>query len=90
MRWLLAKAKKNHNKNKIDADFLKRFGNRVRDLRLKKFDNVYDATGEDMPIKTRQHWQLIENGKKNINLVTLRNVAITLDVKIDVLLKVLE
>lgn len=82
--------KKNVIKNSSDKDFLIEFGNRVKEIRLKRFDNIYDATGEDMPIKTRQHWQLIENGKKNINLTTLKKIALTLDVKLEALLKDLD
>lgn len=90
LRWILAKTRKRQNKDKSDTHFLIKFGNRVRELRLKKFENIYDATGDDMPIKTRQHWQLIENGKKNINLTTLHKIAKTLEVKIEVLMKDLD
>lgn len=65
---------------------LKAFGNRVREIREKKKLSVYDVTGEDMAIKTRQHWQAIENGRKNINLTTAFKVARTLDLGIDDLL----
>jgi hypothetical protein len=49
--------------------------------------SVYDVTGEDMAIKSRQHWQSIENGVKNINLVTIFKIAQTLDVKAEDLIK---
>lgn len=69
-------------KKKIQSEIksLKAFGNRVRDLRLKSGQTVYDLTGEDMPIKSRQHWQAIENGRKNINLTTILKIARTLGV----------
>ena len=44
-----------------DKKLLKLFGNRVRQLRESKDISVYDLTGEDMPIRSRQHWQLIQN-----------------------------
>ena len=77
-------------KRQADRQFLVDFGNKVRELRIKTFDNIYDATGEDQPIKSRQHWQLIENGKKNINLTTLNKIAKTLGIKPEVLLKDLD
>ena len=51
-----------------DKAVLKRFGSKVREIRMKQGKSVYDLTGDDMPIKSRQHWQSIENGKRNINL----------------------
>lgn len=48
---------------------LKEFGGRVKRFREQQKKSVYDVTGDDMPIKTRQHWQMIENGKKNIQLL---------------------
>lgn len=57
---------------------LKRFGNRVRELRIESRKTVYDLTGDDMPIRSRQHWQAIENGQKNVNLTTILKIARTL------------
>ena len=59
---------------------LKFFGDRVRELRLKSSKTVYDLTGDDMPIRSRQHWQAIENGRKNVNLTTILKIARTLQV----------
>ncbi len=63
-----------------DQKALKRFGNRVREIREKKKLSVYDVTGEDLGIKSRQHWQKIENGQKNINLTTIIKIALILEV----------
>lgn len=64
----------------LDKKNLKAFGAVVRELREKKKLNVFDVTGDDMPIKSRQHWHRIEAGTKNINLSTIFKVAHTLDV----------
>lgn len=64
-----------------------RFGARVREIRTKKFESVYQVTGEDMPIKSRQHWQSIENGKKNLSLTTIFGIARTLDIELHELFK---
>lgn len=61
-----------------EAKDLKRFGNRVRELRIESGKTVYDLTGDDMPIRSRQHWQAIENGQKNVNLTTILKIARTL------------
>ena len=66
----------------MDKKNLKKFGDRIRQIREKKQLSVYDITGEDMPVKFRQHWQLIENGQKNINLTTLYKIAKTLGVQV--------
>jgi len=79
---IVIRKKANVKLGNLDKKILKTFGNRVRALRIKKDQSVYDLTGEDMPIKTRQHWQLIENGQKNINLTTVYKVARTLGVDI--------
>ncbi len=63
-----------------DKKILKKFGDRVREIREKKRLSVYDVTGEDLGIKSRQHWQRIENGQKNINLTTIIKVARILEV----------
>jgi transcriptional regulator with XRE-family HTH domain len=63
------------------------FGQKVREIRDKKKLSVYDVTGDDMPIRSRQHWQAIESGEKNINLMTLFRIAETLEVKPEELIK---
>lgn len=68
--------------SQADKRALRAFGNRVRELRDKKRQTVYDLTGDDMPIKSRQHWQGVESGKKNINLTTLFKIARSLEVKV--------
>ena len=64
-----------------EKKLLKVFGGRVREIRERKKQSVYDLTGDDMPITNRQHWQMIENGKKNIQLVTVFKIAECLDVE---------
>jgi transcriptional regulator with XRE-family HTH domain len=64
-----------------DKNILKSFGDRIRDVREKKNLSVYDITGEDMPIKSRQHWQRIENGQKNINLTTVFKITKSLEIE---------
>jgi transcriptional regulator with XRE-family HTH domain len=66
--------------SQADKRILKLLGNRVREIREKKKLSVYDITGEDMSIKSRQHWQAIENGQKNVNITTAFKVARTLEV----------
>lgn|GEM_PF-1327071 len=73
--------------SQADKKVSKAFGNRVREIREKKGSSVYDLTGEDMPIKDRQHWQRIENGKKNINLTTVFKLAKALGVDAEELFK---
>ncbi len=73
--------------SKADKQILTTLGDRIRRIREKKKMSVYDVTGEDMAIKSRQHWQSIENGVKNINLVTIFKIAQTLDVKAEDLIK---
>lgn len=67
----------------LDKACLKAFGRKLGEVRQRKKLSVYDLTGEDMPIKSRQHWQDIENGKKNINLTTLLKIARSLEVGAD-------
>jgi DNA-binding XRE family transcriptional regulator len=69
---------------------LKAFGKRVREIREKKHLSVYDLTGEDMPIRSRQHWQVIENGQKNVNLTTVFKVAHTLNITVEDLFRGIE
>jgi len=64
---------------------LKRFGNKVRELRIRSGKTVYDLTGDDMPIRSRQHWQAIENGLKNVNLTTILKIARTLQIDAKIL-----
>lgn len=64
-----------------DRKLLKAFGNRVKQIREGKKRTVYDVTGDDMPVKTRQHWQMIENGKKNIQLTTIARIADSLEIE---------
>ena len=73
-----------------DKRRLKSLGQGIRSVRERMKLSVYDVTGDDMPIKSRQHWQKIENGVKNINLTTLFKIAETLKVKIEVLFKEME
>ena len=73
--------------SQADKKILKGLGNRVREARERKKLSVYDITGEDMPIKSRQHWQAIENGQKNVNITTAFKVARTLEIGVDELLK---
>lgn len=63
-----------------DDEILMSFGERVRKQREKLNLSVYDLTGEDMPIRSRQHWQLIEKGQKNINLTTVFKIARSLKI----------
>lgn len=70
-----------------DRKVLAAFGAKVREIREKKKQSVYDVTGDDMPIKDRQHWQRIENGKKNIQLTTIIRLAKSLDVPPEELFK---
>lgn len=70
-----------------DKKLLKAFGARIRQIREKKNQTVYDVTGDDMPVKSRQHWRGIENGQKNINITTVFKVAKSLGISADDLLK---
>lgn len=63
-----------------ESKLLKTFGSKVRAIRERKKQSVYDLTGDDMPITNRQHWQMIENGKKNIQLTTVFKIAESLEV----------
>lgn len=63
-----------------DRKLLKQFGLIVRQKREKMGLTLYDVTGEDMGVRSRQHWQKIESGKKNINLTTFFKVCRTLEV----------
>lgn len=76
--------------SQADKKILRAFGERVRDLRERKKLTVYDVTGDDMPIKSRQHWQRIEAGQKNVNLTTVFKVARSLEIGADVLMRGVE
>lgn len=76
--------------SQADKRILKQVGNRVRECREKRNLSVYDLTGDDMPIKSRQHWQAIENGQKNVNITTAFKIARTLEMGLDDLLKGIE
>lgn len=65
---------------------LRAIGARIRQIREAKGLSVYDITGDELPIKDRQHWQRIEGGK-NINLTTVYRVAEALQVKAEELLR---
>jgi transcriptional regulator with XRE-family HTH domain len=69
------------NKNK---NILIRFGKKVREERLKK-----GLSQEDLASKAgvhRTYIGMIERGEKNITLVTIKKVAIALDLRINQLL----
>ena len=78
----MAKKKKNTSISKDDVKNILVVGQRIKEIREHMNLSVYDITGDDMPIKSRQHWQRIENGQKNINLTTIFKIAKTLDVKV--------
>lgn len=73
--------------SQADKKLLRAFGERVREVRERKELTVYDLTGDDMPIRSRQHWQRIEAGRKNINLTTVFKVAKCLEVRPEDLVK---
>ena len=63
------------------------FGQQIERLRNLQKLTIYDVTGIDMPVKSRQHWRRIEAGKKNINLTTFFKIAETLNIKPEELIK---
>lgn len=73
--------------SQADKKLLRAFGERVREVRERKKLTVYDLTGDDMPIRSRQHWQRIEAGQKNINLTTVFKVANCLEIRPEDLVK---
>ena len=77
----------NKTMSKKEEKLLKSLGSTIQKIRNSKELSVYDITGSDLPIKSRQHWQKIENGQKNINITTLFKIASTLKVKPEELLK---
>ncbi len=70
-----------------DRRLLKQFGLLVRQKREKRNWTLYDVTGEDLGVKSREHWQKIEAGKKNINLATFFKICRTLETHPSILLK---
>lgn len=81
-RGVVVRRKSRNKKISVEEQILRQFGRRVRQIRELKGFTVYDVTGEDMPIRSRQHWQIIENGKKNIGLFTAYKIARSLKVKV--------
>lgn len=63
-----------------DKKDLKRLGERINEIRTKKKLTVYEVTGDDMPIKSRQHWQKIEAGQLSLTFVTFLKIAETLKI----------
>ena len=70
-----------------DKKLLKALGTRIREIRNKKKLSVYDVTGEDLPIKSRQHWQKIEAGQLSLTFITLSKIAQSLDVPLSDIVK---
>jgi len=70
-----------------DRKALIQLGARIKEIREKKNLTVYDLTGEDLLIKSRQHWQKIELGKMSITFTTFLKVAKSLGVSPIELLK---
>ncbi|WP_347359439.1 helix-turn-helix transcriptional regulator [Bdellovibrio sp.] len=70
-----------------DKKTLATLGTRIREIREKKKLTVYDVTGEDLLIKSRQHWQKIEAGQLSLTFVTFYKIAQSLEVSPTELLK---
>lgn len=70
-----------------DKKVLKQLGERIKEIREKKMLTVYDVTGEDLPIRSRQHWQKIEAGQLSLTFVTFVKIAKSLKVQPKELLK---
>jgi transcriptional regulator with XRE-family HTH domain len=70
-----------------DKKILKSLGEKIREIREKKKLTVYDVTGEDLLIKSRQHWQKIEAGQLSLTFVTFYKIAMSLDIRPNELLK---
>ena len=70
-----------------DKKLLMVLGKRIREIREKKKLTVYDVTGEDLLIKSRQHWQKIEAGQLSLTFITLYKIAQSLDINPTELLK---
>lgn len=65
--------------SKDDRKLLVELGSRIRELREAKGKDVYDVTGEDMLIKSRQHWQKIEAGQLSLTFVTFMKIVASLE-----------
>ena len=63
-----------------DKKILKALGERIREIREKKKLTVYDVTGEDLLIKSRQHWQKIVAGQLSLTFVTFYKIAQSLEI----------
>lgn len=70
-----------------DRKLLKQFGLIVRQKREKMNLTLYDVSGDDLGIRSWQHWQKIESGQKNINLTTFFKICQTLGIQPNKLLK---
>ena len=70
-----------------DKKVLKQLGERIKEIREKRNFTVYDITGEDLLIKSRQHWQKIEAGQLSFTFVTFIKIAESLEVHPSELLK---
>jgi transcriptional regulator with XRE-family HTH domain len=70
-----------------DKKILKALGERIREIRIKKKLSVYDVTGEDLPVKSRQHWQKIEAGQLSLTFITFYKIARSLEVSPNELFK---
>lgn len=67
-----------------DSDIIKKFGNRVRDLRKQR-----NLSQEDLAEKAglhRTYIGMIERGEKNITLINIEKIANALEVSIKELL----
>ncbi|AHI06542.1 hypothetical protein BDW_10210 [Bdellovibrio bacteriovorus W] len=62
-----------------DKKVLLKLGRTIKEVRESKGLSVYDVTGEDMPIKSRQHWQKIEAGQLSLTFVTFLKITKTLN-----------
>lgn len=74
---------------KTERQFLKQLGLRIRGIREGKQMRLEDTISED-GIKNYQHFLEIEQGKKNLTIITLFKVAKTLGVKPSKLIEGLE
>jgi transcriptional regulator with XRE-family HTH domain len=83
----MVKGKADSSLSRAERMLLAKLGQRIRTIREKKDLSVYDVTGNDLPIKFRQHWQAIEGGRKNISMTTLFKIAITLEVSVELIVR---
>ena len=70
-----------------DRKLLKALGERIKEIREKKNLSVYEVTGEDLLIRSRQHWQRIEAGQLSLTFITFYKIAESLEVQPNDLLK---